>query len=69
MSPVACEPLLMLASLLLIAAPLGEAKGMRASGARVPPWVPFAVLTGLGIASLIFGSLDPATITVAFAQG
>jgi hypothetical protein len=69
MSPVACESLLMLASLLTVAAPLDQAKTLRASGLRIPPWVPFAVLTGLGIASLIFGLLNPLMIAVAFAQG
>ena len=69
MSPAACESLLMLASLLLVAPPLDQSKTLRASGVRIPPWVPFAVLTGLGAASLIFGLLNPLMIAVAFAQG
>ena len=53
MPPAPSEAVLLLAALLLAAAPLKEAKALRASGARVPPWVAFAVLTGLGPASFI----------------
>jgi hypothetical protein len=68
MSPVPSETLLMLASLLLGAAPLEEAKAMRAAGVRVPAWVPFAVLTGFGIASVIFDLSNPELIAAAFGQ-
>ena len=68
MSPVPSETLLMLASLLLGAAPLEEAKAMRASSASVPPWVPFAVMAGFGIASVIFDLSNPELIAAAFGR-
>jgi hypothetical protein len=68
-SPAPSETALMLATVLLAVAPLKEAKAMRASGAGVPPWVPFAVLTALGLASFIFGILNPELIAAAFGEG
>jgi hypothetical protein len=69
MSPAPSEAVLLLAAFLLVAGPLDEAKRMRASGEGVAPWVPFAVLTALGIASLLFGLFNPELITATFYEG
>jgi hypothetical protein len=59
MSATPTETALMLAALMLAAAPIQQARVLRATGAAVPPWVPFAVLSGLGIASAAFAVLNP----------
>jgi len=69
MSPVPSEAVLLLATFLLAAGPLDEAKRMRSSGRGVPPWIPFAVLTALGIASFLFGLFNPELIAATFYEG
>ncbi len=58
-----------LAALLSTVAPLKEARAMRAAGIGTPPWVPFAMMTGLGLSSLIFGLFNPELMTAIFGQG
>jgi len=59
MSATPTETALMLAALMLAAAPIQQARVLRGAGAAVPPWVPFAVLSGLGIASATCAILHP----------
>jgi hypothetical protein len=47
----------------------GKAKATRNAPAGIPSWVLFAVLTALGIASLIFGLFNPELIAATFYEG
>jgi hypothetical protein len=69
MSAAPPESIVMLTALLLATAPLEKAKAMRNARAGIPSWVLFAVLTALGIASLIFGLFNPELIAATFYEG
>jgi hypothetical protein len=53
----------------LTVAPLQEARALRASGAGTPPWLPFALLAGLGLTAFIFGLFRPELIAAILGEG
>jgi hypothetical protein len=67
--PFPTEAVLLLAALLSAAARTDEPAPSRTSGFRIPPWLPFAPLIALAIASFVAGLSHPELLAAAFGGG